>query len=112
MEMTCIMCPVGCTLKVEEKEGKIVVSGNACPRGEEYGIKEMTAPERHVTTVKKFKKGTISLKTDSPVPKKMMDDVLRAVAREKEPREIAVGDRFIENVCGTTSNIVVTEINL
>lgn len=112
MEMTCIMCPIGCTLKVEEKEGKIVVTGNACPRGEDYGIKEMTAPERHVTTVKKYKTGTISLKTDHPVPKKLMDEVLLAVARELEPKEIGVGDKFIENVCGTTSNVVVTEVNL
>ena len=41
-EMTCISCPVGCRLTVYEKDGKIIIEGNACKRGEVYGISEMT----------------------------------------------------------------------
>ena len=41
-EMTCISCPVGCRLTAYEKDGKIIIEGNACKRGEVYGISEMT----------------------------------------------------------------------
>lgn len=112
MELTCIMCPVGCTLTVTKKGNDIIVTGNSCPRGHEYGIKETTAPERIVTTVKSYKNGTICLKTSSPVPKGKVDDVLRAIKKEPSPQRIKVGDIFISNILGLNSNIVVTEVNL
>ncbi|NCB48183.1 MAG: DUF1667 domain-containing protein [Clostridia bacterium] len=112
MELTCIMCPVGCTLKVEKNGEDIIVTGNACPRGAEYGAKEITAPERIVTTVKNYKNGTICLKTDRPIPKKLIDEILREIARKKVPEKIYIGDIFIKNILNTKSNIVVTEINL
>lgn len=112
MELTCIMCPVGCTLKVEKNGELIVVTGNACPRGEEYGKKEVVAPERIVTTVKRFQTGTICLKTNVPIPKKLIDEILRKIASEKIPQKIKVGDIFIKNILGTNSDIMVTKINL
>ncbi len=112
MELTCIMCPVGCTLTVTKKGNDIIVTGNSCPRGHEYGIKETTAPERIVTTVKSYKNGTICLKTSCPVPKGKVDDVLRAIKKEPSPQRIKVGDIFISNILGLNSDIVVTEVNL
>ena len=111
MELTCIMCPVGCTLTVTKKGKEIIVTGNSCPRGHEYGLKETTAPERVVTTIKQYKDGTICLKTSSPVPKGKVDDVLRAIKNEKEPQSIKVGDVYIKNILGLNSDIVVTEVN-
>ena len=51
-ELTCISCPLGCPLKVETDENGAVlqVTGNTCKRGEVYGKKEVTAPERTVTS--------------------------------------------------------------
>ncbi len=112
MELTCIMCPVGCTLTVTKRGDEIVVTGNSCPRGHEYGLKEATAPERIVTTVKKYKKGTICLKTSCPVPKGKVDDVLCAIKEENEPMRIKVGDVYIKNILGLGSDIVVTEVNV
>ena len=42
-ELTCIVCPKGCRLKVDE-ENNWAVTGNSCPRGAEYGKAECTAP--------------------------------------------------------------------
>lgn len=112
MEFTCIMCPVGCTLKVEKKDDKIIVTGNSCPRGAEYGVKEVTSPERILTTVKKYKNGTVCLKTDSPIPKNMIDEILLLIKKEKISKNLKVGDIFIKNILNTKSNVMVTEINL
>lgn len=112
MEITCIMCPVGCTLNVEKNNNEVKVTGNNCPRGEEYGKKEVTTPERMVTTVKKYKNGTISLKLSCPIKKELVDKCLKEINNQTEPKNIKVGDIFIKNVCKTKCDVVVTNINL
>ncbi len=49
IELTCIVCPKGCRLRVDEKNGYQVV-GNACARGEAYGRDEALDPKRTVTS--------------------------------------------------------------
>ena len=45
---------MGCSLTVTQADdGTITVTGNTCKRGETYGITEMTAPKRVVTSIVK-----------------------------------------------------------
>ena len=40
-ELTCIRCPIGCHITVELDNGEVKsISGNSCPRGEEYAASE------------------------------------------------------------------------
>ena len=113
MEFTCIMCPVGCSLTVtKNKDGKISVSGNSCPRGAIFGEKEATSPERMVTTVKRYKTGTISLRLNKPISKNLVENCLKEISNFIEPKEVKIGDVLINNVCGTDCNVIVTNINL
>ena len=52
MELTCIVCPMGCRMTVELSDGGEILSvtGNTCPRGKQYAIDECTHPVRTVTT--------------------------------------------------------------
>lgn len=50
MTKTCIACPRGCTLHIEQTGEEVRVSGNQCPRGEEFGMQEMIHPMRILTT--------------------------------------------------------------
>lgn len=47
---SCPHCARGCTLDVFIEDGSVSVSGNACPRGEEYGRQEATMPMRSLVT--------------------------------------------------------------
>ncbi len=48
--LTCIVCPIGCALTVEETvDGGLNVTGNRCPRGAVYAQEEIIAPKRVVT---------------------------------------------------------------
>lgn len=49
-ELTCIVCPRGCTLRIEERDGRFTVTGNACKRGEQFATAEMTCPTRTLCT--------------------------------------------------------------
>ena len=106
--MTCIVCPIGCSLEVELEDGKVVsVKGNTCPRGEKYAISECTNPERMVTTTVRCENGMVlPVKTDKPIPKDKVFECMKIINKTKVDLPVRVGDVIIENVFG--SNIIAT----
>lgn len=111
-EFICIMCPVGCNLKVQKFNNNITVSGNACPRGEIFGKSEATNPTRMVTSVVPYRGGTVSVKTTNPVSKKLIKQVLFAIKQINLSNKPKLGEVLIKNVCETGEDIVVTGVNL
>ncbi len=110
-KFVCICCPMGCPLEVTDRDGQITVVGNTCKRGENYGITEMTAPTRTVTSSCKCISGIISrvsVKTASPVPKSKIFDVLREIGKVAVTAPVSIGDVIIENAAGTGVNVVAT----
>ena len=82
-EMTCICCPLGCSLTAtKEISGEITVTGNTCPRGEEYARTEWLDPRRVVTTTvvvtgqKEGEEAMVSVKTKEPIPKDKIREVI------------------------------------
>ncbi len=107
-DLTCIVCPLGCTLSVSECDGKILVSGNSCKRGEEYAISECTLPKRVVTSTVVCENGKlVSVKTDRAIPKENVLDCMNIIKKFTANLPIKCGDVIIENVFG--SNIVATD---
>lgn len=110
--MTCIRCPIGCSLTVSEQENQqIIVTGNACPRGQEYGIKEMTNPTRTVTStvrVRGVKNRTVSVKTSSDIPKDKVMKCMKELSKIEVVPPIKVGDIIVENIAGTGQSMVAT----
>ena len=106
--LTCIACPLGCTLSVE-LEGKdiISVSGNTCPRGKDYAISECTHPVRTLTTTMRCENGElVSVKTSKPIPKERVFDALAVINKTVARLPIAVGDVLITDLFG--SDVVAT----
>lgn len=107
MKLTCIMCPMGCSLEVTKTATGYKVTGNNCVRGEKYGLEEVTSPKRMVTTVAKTKTGYVSVKTTVPVDKKRVQDVVDEIAK-LELTSPKFGDIVIKNVLGLNADVVVT----
>lgn len=107
--LTCIVCPMGCSLSVELENGKVLsVSGNTCKRGEVYANNECTNPQRTVTSTVKCVDGTIvSVKTESPIPKEKMEECMKIINTVHPQLPISVGDVIIEDVFG--SRLVATQ---
>ena len=81
-DMTCIICPRGCALKVEIENENITVSGNSCPKGKQYAIDECTNPTRTVTSsvrVENLEDTMLSVKTENPVSKDKIFEVMRLI---------------------------------
>ena len=108
-ELTCIACPLGCTITVT-LDGKDVISveGNTCPRGKEYAINECTAPVRTVTTTVRCEDGSlVSVKTSKPIPKENIFDAMRVINSSVAKLPVSVGDVIIEDLFG--SSVVATQ---
>ena len=102
-QLTCIVCPVGCSLSVEIEDGKVIdVTGNTCPRGKVYAENECVSPVRTVTTTVRCTSGEIiPVKTETPIPKEKIFDAMKIINNTHPSLPIAVGDVIIENVFGS-----------
>ncbi|MDL2292870.1 DUF1667 domain-containing protein [Acholeplasma sp. OttesenSCG-928-E16] len=108
-KMICIVCPVGCHLEIDENN---IVTGNNCPRGEAYAIKEVTAPTRVLTsTVRTISKKTprLSVKTKEAVPKEKIFDIMKLLDDILIKKDLMVGDVIIKNVLNTNVDIIATK---
>ena len=110
-ELICIRCPIGCQLKVEIAGENISVTGNTCPRGKEYGIKEVTNPTRTVTGSVRVDGGVlplVSVKTKTDIPKDKIFTVMGIIHKTRMKAPIRIGDIIVPDVAGTGSDIVAT----
>ena len=109
MKLVCINCPRGCNLEANEVNGQIIVSGNACPRGETYAINEMTNPLRTVTTTVKIvstKYERLPVITSKPVPKEKVMDVVRALKNVEVKAPIKLNDVVVKGIIGLDADII------
>ena len=111
-EMTCIRCPLGCALTVtQDEEGRVSVTGNTCPRGAQYGEKELNNPTRTVTStvrIRGVKDAVVSVKTAADIPKGKIMECMKALAGIEVQAPVHIGDVILKNVAGTGVDIVAT----
>ena len=109
-KITCIICPRGCPMTATIEGDCVKVSGHSCPKGEEYAIHECTNPVRTVTAtvrVANRRDTMVSVKTENPVPKGSMADVMIALRKITVQAPIHIGDVVLEDIFDT--RIVVTK---
>lgn len=80
-ELTCIECPKGCKISVELNDGIVEnVRGYDCLRGKKYAESEVVCPVRVLTTtVRCSSGGMVSVKTDKPVKKSELFDIMKRI---------------------------------
>lgn len=103
-ELICISCPMGCRLTVTENpecKAGFKVSGNTCKRGEIYAIKEVTAPERTLTSTVKIegaKLKRLPVITKGSIPKEKMFEIMNLLNEVVVKSPIREGDVIVENL--------------
>ncbi len=109
-ELTCIVCPKGCGLKVELDGNTVTsVTGFTCPRGKQYAIDECTHPMRTITSTVRAENGeVVPVKTSTSVPKELIFDCMREINRATLKLPAKIGDTVIPNILGTGADIIVT----
>ncbi|HBE05579.1 MAG TPA: molybdopterin oxidoreductase [Firmicutes bacterium] len=112
-QIVCIQCPQGCTLRAE-KLGTVPsyeITGNKCPRGRAYAIKELTNPSRTLTTTVATIFSDcplVSVRTDGDIP---LRDVFRAMQElnsYRAKKRLHPGEVMIADLAGTGVALLAT----
>ncbi|MEM1530388.1 MAG: DUF1667 domain-containing protein [Candidatus Bathyarchaeia archaeon] len=111
LTFTCIICPIGCRLKILVGDSAIIsIEGNRCPRGAVYAQNEIN-PKRTLITVIKVKGGNlpvVSVKSSEPIPKSLIPKAMEALSEITVQAPIKIGDIIIQNLLDLGVNIVAT----
>ncbi len=109
-EITCIGCPLGCRLAVDE-ENDYSVTGNSCKRGETYGKNELKNPTRVLTTTVEAIggiHGRCPVRTENAIPKGMLFEAMKVLQKVTLKAPVKCGDTVVENILGTGVNVIAT----
>lgn len=107
--LTCIECPIGCQIEVEVVDGKpITIMGNSCPRGKLYAENEIICPKRVVTSTVKADNGQmLPVKTDKPVKKSEMFEIMEKINAVVCKTPVKIGEVLVKNI-SEDANLVAT----
>jgi CxxC motif-containing protein len=110
-ELTCIVCPNGCSLQVNQDADPWRITGNLCPRGIDFARKELTHPVRTVCSTARTSFGSVHrlpVRTLGEVPLASVWSVMSEISGLVVDRDVRTGDTLIENVAGTGVAVIAT----
>lgn len=109
--ITCVMCPVGCKIKVRKEGLEYVVEGNKCVRGKNYALDEIASPKRVLTTSVRVLGGDcplVSVKTSKAMLKKIIMDKMALIRELRVLAPVSVGDKIVEDIDGDGTDLLAT----
>jgi CxxC motif-containing protein len=126
--LTCISCPIGCTLTVASPNtaplgtpgdaDAITVRGNRCSRGAVYGREEILAPRRIVTATcgvaascgiaaaASTAPRRLPVKSSVPCPREQINNLLADIYRIRVTLPVAAGTVLIRDWQGAGIDVV------
>ena len=112
-EYTCILCPTSCVVVAEWDDSELLsIDHSQCKLARDYVHGEIFDPRRTLTSTVQVEGGDlplVSIKTDSPIPKGLLMEVMEYLASVVVKAPVNVGDVIAHDVLGTGSNIVATK---
>lgn len=110
--VTCVICPVGCRIEAEVEGGICLsVRGHQCRRGDAYARAEAVDPLRTLTTTMRVRDGeypVVSVKTDRPVPRRLLFSCMEKIQEAITDAPVAIGDILLPDILDTGSDLVAT----
>jgi len=100
-ELICIACPKGCYLTVEGEGSEWHVTGNACIKGEAYGVNEVVDPRRILTTTIRLNHKIhhrLPVVTSNPLPKDRLMEAMTVIDRVVVTPPIEAGEVILEHL--------------
>jgi CxxC motif-containing protein len=109
-EIICIMCPLGCRIKVQV-EGQEVkqVEGEGCKKGVKYAQQEVTFPGRILTTTVATDSPEMPLlpvRSNKALPKEKLIECMKHISKHSVTGSVKVGQTVIKNILGLGADII------
>ena len=97
-EITCIVCPNGCRLTVDQTNGEVRVTGAACKRGVQFAVAECTHPMRSPTIFDDMPR--LPVRTRGEIPKDKLFEAMERINRVRLTRRVRSGEVVLADVFG------------
>lgn len=110
--ITCIVCPMGCSLHVSLTETGYVIKGYQCKKGLMYANQELTAPKRDLSSIMKVRNRIntyVPIRTSETVDKSLIEQVMQAINRTSVDAPIDYHSTLIQNVLGLGIDVIATK---
>jgi CxxC motif-containing protein len=113
-EIICILCPLGCKMKVKEKPdqpGELAVRGIQCKEGKKYAYEEFTNPTRTLTSTVAIHNAPLPrlpVKTSRALPQELLYRAMEEIAKVEVNGPVRMGDVIIENLLDSGIDLVAT----
>lgn len=112
-EFTCIICPNGCSIEAEVREGEVLSIERAlCPKGKDYVRQELTNPQRNIATSVLVSGGELplaSVRLTRPIPKERLFDAMEEIKKIELEAPVKAGSVVIAGILGYDSDVIVTK---
>lgn len=111
--ITCIVCPMGCRVEFSVGPDNNLgdITGYECKKGKKYATSEFKNPLRILTTtvlIEGADYAVLPVRTDRPVPKSRLQELMKAIAAIKVIPPIETGHVIIRNILDTGADLVST----
>ena len=110
---TCIICPNGCDITAEYEGADIrSITGNTCPKGEEYVRSELTRPMRSLTSSVLVTGGDlplVSVRLSAPVPKNQLFPIMEKLRIITVPAPVHSGQIICRDILGLGCDVFATK---
>ena len=111
-KLTCIACPQGCPLIAEIAQGRVSkVSGNKCPKGEEYAKQEIENPQRILTSTLLTQGLALKMapvRTNQAIPKNKIVEAMSEIKKLRLNRPVKVDEVIIKNFMELGVDLIAT----
>jgi len=107
-EVLCIRCPKGCRLRLKIGD-EVIVEGQECKLGVEYGRKEASSPERVVPSTVKITGARfprLPVRSEKGVPMNKIEEIIDELRGIEVKAPVKKGAVIVENVADTSVDII------
>lgn len=111
-ELTCVVCPAGCRIRVTLDDNGAVteVTGQTCPRGKTYAESEVTHPVRTLTSTVRILtadgRKMLPVRTDKPIPRETLAQAMELVRKITVSAPVKTGDCIAADFIEPGTNLV------
>ena len=109
-DVICIMCPLGCDMKVEVEGQEVIdVQGHRCKKGVKHAEKEVFFPGRILTTtISTHIQGVplLPVRSNKEIPKERLIEAVRTISKHAVKEPVEMGETVIHDILGLGVNIV------
>ena len=108
--ITCIMCPLGCNMRVQAEGKKVIsVQGNKCKKGISHAEQEMFSPSRILTTTIRTENAETPLlpvRSNREIPKESLMECMRHISTYVINGPVRLGDAVIKDMLGLGADMI------